>query len=171
VYSRKCITDVGEDRGRPGKTGEDISRRIFLTRFIKGFFSVLALAWAFGLALFAYPARAAEKRVRFFDVLDEESLPRRGVKKIEFAYERAGETSLFVAYLVNNGTGVYALSPVCTHLGCLVKYNRHSGGFLCPCHGGKYDIEGKVVSGPPYMSLPRLPMKVENERVYVGMRV
>jgi cytochrome b6-f complex iron-sulfur subunit len=90
---------------------------------------------------------------------------------VDFTYEHAGETSSAIAYIVNNGEGVYALSPVCTHLGCLVKYNRHAGGFLCPCHGGKYDIQGNVVAGPPPMSLPKLPLKIENERVFVGMRV
>jgi cytochrome b6-f complex iron-sulfur subunit len=148
-----------------------MSRRIFLIRFIKGFFLVLALAWAGVLALFAYPARVAEKRVRFFDIMDEDSLPRRGVKKVDFTYEHAGETSSAIVYIVNNDAGVYALSPVCTHLGCLVKYNRHADGFLCPCHGGKYDIAGNVTAGPPPMSLPRLQLKVLNQRVFVGMRV
>lgn len=42
-----------------------------------------------------------------------------------------------------------ALSRVCTHAGCSVNFNSSAKNFNCPCHGGIYDINGKVVSGPP----------------------
>ncbi len=42
--------------------------------------------------------------------------------------------------------GVYALSRVCTHLGCLVK--SEADGFHCPCHGSRFAPDGKVVKGP-----------------------
>ncbi len=40
-----------------------------------------------------------------------------------------------------------ALSLECTHLGCRVA-PLSGGGFACPCHGSRYDAEGRVVSGP-----------------------
>jgi Rieske Fe-S protein len=40
-----------------------------------------------------------------------------------------------------------ALSQSCTHQGCAVSYN--GSGMACPCHGGTYDIDGKVTGGPP----------------------
>lgn len=42
--------------------------------------------------------------------------------------------------------GLYALSAVCTHLGCIVR--AEGVGFACPCHGSRYDDDGRVVSGP-----------------------
>jgi cytochrome b6-f complex iron-sulfur subunit len=42
-----------------------------------------------------------------------------------------------------------ALSSICTHQGCVVNYNSIGKQFSCPCHGGLYDISGKVLSGPP----------------------
>ena len=42
--------------------------------------------------------------------------------------------------------GLRAMSAVCTHLGCTVR--RQEGGFVCPCHGSRYDEEGRVVGGP-----------------------
>jgi cytochrome b6-f complex iron-sulfur subunit len=45
-----------------------------------------------------------------------------------------------------------AISLVCTHLGCTV--NRVTTGFLCPCHGSQYDVDGMVVSGPAPKTLP-----------------
>ena len=42
-----------------------------------------------------------------------------------------------------------ALSQVCTHQGCTVSYDNIAKNFLCPCHHGVFDTNGKVVSGPP----------------------
>jgi len=42
--------------------------------------------------------------------------------------------------------GVFAISRVCTHLGCLVK--SEADGFHCPCHGSRFAPDGKVVKGP-----------------------
>jgi len=42
--------------------------------------------------------------------------------------------------------GLFAISSVCTHLGCIV--NLTEWGFLCPCHGSKYTPDGKVIAGP-----------------------
>ena len=42
--------------------------------------------------------------------------------------------------------GVAAMSMVCTHLGCIVR--ETSTGFSCPCHGSKFDQDGKVTGGP-----------------------
>jgi cytochrome b6-f complex iron-sulfur subunit len=47
----------------------------------------------------------------------------------------------------------YALNAVCTHLGCVVPWNRAAGKFICPCHGSQYDNTGKVVRGPAPLSL------------------
>ena len=42
--------------------------------------------------------------------------------------------------------GVYALSTICTHLGCVVKANAE--GFECPCHGSRFKRDGAVAKGP-----------------------
>jgi cytochrome b6-f complex iron-sulfur subunit len=47
----------------------------------------------------------------------------------------------------------YALNAVCTHLGCVVPWNRAANKFMCPCHGSQYDATGKVVRGPAPLSL------------------
>jgi cytochrome b6-f complex iron-sulfur subunit len=47
----------------------------------------------------------------------------------------------------------YALNAVCTHLGCVVPWNRAANKFMCPCHGSQYDETGKVVRGPAPLSL------------------
>jgi Rieske Fe-S protein len=52
------------------------------------------------------------------------------------------------AIVMNTTSGYKALSLSCTHAGCIVTY-RNGIGFLCPCHGGSYDVNGNVTGGPP----------------------
>jgi cytochrome b6-f complex iron-sulfur subunit len=52
--------------------------------------------------------------------------------------------------IVNTGNGGYtAIAQTCTHNGCKVGYNKSGNNFLCPCHNGMFDINGKVMAGPP----------------------
>jgi cytochrome b6-f complex iron-sulfur subunit len=53
-----------------------------------------------------------------------------------------------------DGDGVFAISRVCTHLGCLVK--SEPDGFHCPCHGSRFAPNGSVVKGPAPKALPWL---------------
>lgn len=50
---------------------------------------------------------------------------------------------------VNRGNTYQIFNATCTHLGCLVKWDPQSKRFLCPCHGGIYNENGEVLSGPP----------------------
>ncbi len=50
--------------------------------------------------------------------------------------------------------GVFAVSTVCTHLGCIVK--RDGAGFACPCHGSTFALDGTVTKGPAPKPLPWL---------------
>jgi cytochrome b6-f complex iron-sulfur subunit len=54
--------------------------------------------------------------------------------------------------LFRDAEGVYAVSLVCTHLGCIVK--RTTEGFECPCHGSLFDPLGQVTKGPAPTPLP-----------------
>jgi Rieske Fe-S protein len=51
------------------------------------------------------------------------------------------------AYRADDGT-VTLLSPVCTHLGCLVAWNDAESSWDCPCHGSRFTATGKVMAGP-----------------------
>lgn len=48
--------------------------------------------------------------------------------------------------LFRDAEGVYAISTVCTHLGCIVK--SEADGFHCPCHGSRFAPDGNVSKGP-----------------------
>ena len=50
------------------------------------------------------------------------------------------------AYLMRDEQGYFALSAVCSHLGCLVE--ARGAGYECPCHGSHYDRTGRTLTGP-----------------------
>lgn len=61
-----------------------------------------------------------------------------------------------VVYVVRKENGdILALSNICTHMQCDVHWDPNLGNFLCPCHGGLYDINGSNVGGPPPQPLPQ----------------
>ena len=61
--------------------------------------------------------------------------------------------------------GLYAISRVCTHLGCIVKPSAE--GFECPCHGSRFDHAGGVTKGPAPRPLAWLELKVQAGALYV----
>jgi nitrite reductase/ring-hydroxylating ferredoxin subunit len=56
--------------------------------------------------------------------------------------------------IFRDADGVYAISKVCTHLGCIVK--SEADGFHCPCHGSRFALDGAVIKGPAPKALPWL---------------
>jgi Rieske Fe-S protein len=48
---------------------------------------------------------------------------------------------------------LHAVSPVCTHLGCHVKFNHAEKTWDCPCHGSRFGLDGAVLDGPAAQNL------------------
>jgi nitrite reductase/ring-hydroxylating ferredoxin subunit len=67
--------------------------------------------------------------------------------------------------LFRDREGVYAISMVCTHLGCIVKPS--ATGFDCPCHGSRFAADGTVLRGPAPKALPWLGVTVAANGVTV----
>jgi cytochrome b6-f complex iron-sulfur subunit len=72
------------------------------------------------------------------------------------------------AFVINTGTEYVALSAVCTHLGCIVKWQEGEGILFCPCHAGKFDTNGNVLGGPPPKPLEKYPVRVAAGKIIVG---
>jgi len=60
-------------------------------------------------------------------------------------------------WIFSDKRGLFALSAICTHLGCTVA-QQEEGGFFCPCHGSRFDAHGKNVSGPAPRPLRHLEL-------------
>ena len=72
-------------------------------------------------------------------------------------YETQRQTVIF---LDREGDGYRALSSTCTHLSCRVRWESERKQYVCPCHGGVYDRDGRVVAGPPPRPLDRVAVRV-----------
>jgi thiosulfate dehydrogenase [quinone] large subunit len=58
-----------------------------------------------------------------------------------------------------------AYSAICPHQGCTVQFVSPSDGFACPCHGSRFDAQGRVVNGPASRGLSPIPVAVEGDDV------
>ena len=135
------------------------NRREFLQK-------VLAILGLTTLASFVYPL------ARYFSPPAEESTAKQLVlSKKEIAVGDAKEVVFnnTPCIVINRpDKGFVALSRVCTHLGCLVEYQKDKKRLLCPCHAGTYDLAGSVTSGPPPKPLLQFPLKVEGDSLIIG---
>lgn len=70
--------------------------------------------------------------------------------------------------LVRTANGEFkAFSATCTHLDCTVQYRNDFGLIWCACHNGKYDLNGKNVSGPPPRPLDSYQVSLQGDEVMV----
>ena len=63
-------------------------------------------------------------------------------------------------YIVRTEQGFFAVSAVCTHLGCITKWNPEVNLIQCPCHGSMFKEDGTVVHGPAPRPLPHFIMRL-----------
>ena len=87
----------------------------------------------------------------------------------------AGKTTVYVrsgspGAAARTRTSSSPISTRCAHLGCPVRFVEAAGNFICPCHGGVYDFEGKVIGGPPVRPLDRFQTRVVGDQVEIGPR-
>jgi menaquinol-cytochrome c reductase iron-sulfur subunit len=87
----------------------------------------------------------------------------------------AGNTTVYIRAgnpdLPGEKAGEYiAISTRCAHLGCPVRWVEAAERFVCPCHGGVYDSQGKVAGGPPVRPLDRFATRVRKGQVQIGPR-
>jgi len=70
--------------------------------------------------------------------------------------------------VIKTSAGFSAMSAICSHLGCIVKWDESKASVACPCHAAFFDTEGRVLSGPPSSPLPLVPVAVVDGLVYIG---
>ncbi|NLI29579.1 MAG: ubiquinol-cytochrome c reductase iron-sulfur subunit [Nitrospiraceae bacterium] len=149
-----------------------MERRAFLRKAVFSFFSLSGISLGVAAA-FLYPARPGARKEQDVYLMDEDDLPRRGVRMVTFSVhsDEHDVTMVNRVFVVGSPEGVIALSPVCTHLGCFVNWDANRKEFICPCHGAKYTMRGEIISGPQPRPLMQLPLKVDHGKVYLGVKV
>ena len=70
--------------------------------------------------------------------------------------------------LIHSNEGKFkAFSATCTHLDCTVQYKNDIGLIWCACHNGRYDLNGRNVSGPPPKPLDEFEVTIQGDEVLV----
>jgi cytochrome b6-f complex iron-sulfur subunit len=135
---------------------EEMARRKILTLLGTGALTVAGLGTAITGLRFLEPSVVYEEDARV------------GVGRPE---EIAIGTVLVVTkhkiYVIRSTAGFFALSSVCTHLGCMTRYVPENAQLACPCHGSRFSLEGKVTAGPAPRPLRRLQITVERGMLVV----
>lgn len=131
--------------------------------FLQGF---LALLTAFGAGGVLYPLirYLAPRSTANNSNLVEIPLERLAEGDAKF-FDYDGKAAVLVKLA---GGAVVVRSAVCTHLGCIVQWQKEKGQFLCPCHGGIFGVDGRVLSGPPPKPLEAIPFTIANGVARVG---
>jgi Rieske Fe-S protein len=171
------------DRQIPGAfEGETVTRRRFMTGtahtaggIAAAAFTLPALGFAIGPIFKSTPHRwEAVGTTGMFT--DTNYVP--VVMTLTPNIGEAGKTTVYVRQFnpeidtdsYDKGTPYIAISSRCAHLGCPVRWVDAAERFICPCHGGVYDLLGRRVGGPPVRPLDRFYTRVSGNNVEVGPR-
>jgi Rieske Fe-S protein len=171
------------DRKIPGAfEGETVTRRRFMTGTVHtagaiaaGAFTLPALGFAIGPIF-----KSNEHRWETVGAVNEFSATNYvpTVLTQTSGNGEAGKTTVYVRKFnaeidtdrYDSNTPYIAISSRCAHLGCPVRWVDAAERFICPCHGGVYDLLGRRVGGPPVRPLDRFYTRVSGEQVQVGSR-
>jgi glycine/D-amino acid oxidase-like deaminating enzyme/nitrite reductase/ring-hydroxylating ferredoxin subunit len=93
-------------------------------------------------------------RISTPELNDMEELPTGGGAVVEWKGER-------VAVYKDEAGKVFSCSAVCTHMGCIVHWNGAEKSWDCPCHGSRFNYNGKVIQGPANRDLESKQLKAE----------
>ncbi len=162
--------------------GETVSRRRFMTGTVHAAGGIAAAAFtlpAVGLAVgpvFEKKEQHWESVGPIADFADDIYIPRtltlvRGIGDV-------GKSTVYIRKyntdIDNEERDEYnefiAISTRCMHLGCPVRFVEASERFICPCHGGVYDFQGKVAGGPPVRPLDRFYTRIRGGNLEIGPR-
>lgn len=154
-----------EEEPVPELTTAEMNRREFLTYSWAAALGLLGLEAGVASFQFMYPRfRAGEFGGEFF--IPQAEIPDPTAEPVP------NTTGKF--WLVSTEEGeAKALYMVCTHLGCLYKWEASNGRFECPCHGSKFTHDGYYIEGPAPRSLDVFATRVEGDQLIVdtGSRV
>ncbi|GAA4708901.1 ubiquinol-cytochrome c reductase iron-sulfur subunit [Brevibacillus fulvus] len=155
----------------------EISRRTFLNYALMGTGGFLAAGMITPMIRFAVDpllkASAGGDKVAVGSVDEFGPEPKRVEFKVHTKDGWYESDSVLSAWVTKNDKGeILALSPICKHLGCTVNWNDnpdYPNEYYCPCHGGRYNINGQQYIGtPPTKPLDEYETEVKDGKLYLG---
>lgn len=121
-----------------------MGRRSFLNWFLGTSAGALLVAVLYPVVRFLNPPETAEASASEVEVgpVNDPAFVDNGFKVVSFGADPV--------IVVRAGEGDFrAFSATCTHLSCIVSYRKDKELIWCNCHNGAFDLQGKVVGGPP----------------------
>jgi Rieske Fe-S protein len=142
----------------------EISRRTFLDRVIAATGVAVVASIVYPVVRFLLPPKSGEANV------NQVKLPF-GRKEIESDAKKAktfrfGRQLGIIVFLPSGQ--LRAFSAQCTHLDCTVQNRPDEGVLWCACHNGKYDLDGKNISGPPPRPLEMFAVNEVGSDIFVS---
>lgn len=139
------------------------SRRQFLNLLLGGSAAALAGAILYPLVRYIMPPKEMEEAATSAAAAKVGELAPNSAKIFRFGQKPA--------ILINTPKGeLKAFSAVCTHLNCTVQYEKDSSIIWCACHNGKFDLNGRVISGPPPKALEEYSVSLRGDEVIVARK-
>lgn len=140
-----------------------MKRRNFINYFLGGSLAGTIIAFLYPIISFILPTKQTEAVIKKINVAKLGELAPNTYKIFKF-----GTTP---GILINTSDGeLKAFSGICTHLTCTVIYESDTGTILCPCHNGRFDLSGNVVSGPPPKPLESYNVEISGEDIVVSKK-
>jgi Rieske Fe-S protein len=140
-----------------------MDRRAFVNLFLGGSLLGTVASFLYPVVRYLIPPRQSEAAAKRILAAKAGELAPNSAKLFRF-----GSTA---AVLINTADGeLRAFSAVCTHLTCTVRYEAETGTLFCPCHNGRFDLAGNVLSGPPPRPLEAYEIEVAGGDVYVSRK-
>jgi Rieske Fe-S protein len=171
------------DRGIPGAfEGETVTRRRFMVGAANGAGAIAAAAFTLPALGFAIGPIFKTTPHRWETVGTPGSFNANNyvpvVVTLTPGIGEAGKSTVYVRQFnpqldtdpYDRETPYIAISSRCAHVGCPVRWVDAAERFICPCHGGVYDLLGRRVGGPPVRPLDRFYTRVVGEDVQIGPR-
>jgi cytochrome b6-f complex iron-sulfur subunit len=139
------------------------SKRNFLKVVLSG--GLVALAGSILYPIFAYlkPPQQGEVEVTSVKAGKLSELEKDSGKIVKF-----GTKPVVLVRTANDE--LKAFSATCTHLDCTVQYKKELGLIWCACHNGKYDLNGRNVSGPPPRPLDEYRVVKQGDEILISKK-
>lgn len=160
--------------------GESMTRRRMFTGGAMALGGIATAAIGLPAIGFALGPVFEEEEVTWRDVGPPSDFPDDGyVPRTITLTEGVGDAGLSTVYIRKANPDAFAgekpgefiaISTRCAHAGCPVRWVTSAERFVCPCHGGVYDFQGKVAGGPPVRPLDRFVTRVRSGQVQLGPR-
>jgi Rieske Fe-S protein len=152
----------------------ELSRRKFMEVGIFAITGTIAAVSTAALARFAVGPSFEKEQAKWIEIDSEDVQDEAdGFARVVLEYETKDgwltDNARALAYVKRTKENeVIAISAGCTHLGCIVTWDEEQKIFKCPCHDGRYDADGIVVSGPPPAPLKRHKTKIEDGKILLS---